>query len=628
MSNKIQIGLMLLFFCFNVNANALLNPPFKVASIEFNPEFMAFETNLPKLFTVTEDAAKNGAQLIVLPEMATCGYIYKDRQQIEPFLDTIPGKTTANLESIAKQYNTYIVIGIGEIDPISKLAYNSAAIIGPHGYIGKYRKIGLNSDDAKWAVRGNLGVPVFDTLLGKIALLICYDDSYIQSFLLSSLRGANIIAYLTASDRLPLDEAGSQFNHSTIANVATLSGWIGTYIVGSSRTGIEKNPITNRSTYYVGGASIWSPTGKNLAQAQASSLENPLPGQTIYAMIDPALYQNKAKQILEERRKPRLYQVMNLYRAPIDPEASVASQHINAMLLQYTPIPGNKKANLEKINSLLQASNASSVNFIVLPENSLIGGLTGSALLPHAESLQGESFHQLSELAKKYHSFLAFTMPEKDENTYYSSAILLNDKGEIVGHYRKAHLNTTEQSWAKAGDDLPVFATSLGRIAFIIGDEVQVPDISNVLAMKRADIIIIPTAWAGEYGTAVNVDPGLLIKPYPSNTMTHWYNVAKYSQAYTLVANYVGGSWKGSSAMYSLDPVQDHYVPLVASLQDEIAFPVSFDTLGPMNWWMNQTYLITGQQVALNAPLTLDYTSTCFIQWKKDSTGNNFCWNH
>lgn len=614
-------------------SNQAYSPPtksFKVAAVEINPQFLQFEQNLPKIGDAAEQAAKSGAKLIVFPEMATTGYIYKDRQQILPFLDKVPGKTTAMLEPIATKYHAYIAVGIAEIDPITNLAFNTAALIGPNGYIGKYRKNELNAFDSRWASRGNLGYPVFNTELGKIALLICYDDAYLQSLLVPALRDANIIAYLTSSDRLLLSEPGSQYNHSTIGNIASVAGWIGVYIVASNRTDSEANPETGLVTHYDGGASIWAPNGKSLAQAPVSNANQSAPATTIYADIDPALYANPAKLAQAERR-PELYRELGLYRAPLDPNASTVSHQVTAVLLQYAPVLGNKKANLAKVKRLLQqAKQRGAFNLVVLPENSLMGMLDPKLMRTFAETLTGDTIQNFVILARLYNTHIAFSMPEKSDDKYYSSVIILDNQGHIIGIYHKTHLSEDEKEWATPGKELPVFDSQLGRIGAMLGDEVRIPDITAVLSVKRADIIVIPSSWSGQYGGPVMIDPHLLIKPFPKNTMYMWYNIAKYAQSYTLVANYVGGEekYKGCSALYSLDPVQGHYVPAIAPSDKEIPFRVSFNTLGSSSWWMNQQALTIGRRAELNVPLLLDPKSLCFINWKTNSDKNDSCWDH
>ena len=90
--------------------------PFKAAIIEFNPLLNQLDNNIDHLLAAVTEAAKNGAKLIVTPEMATTGYHYENRQSILPFADTIPGKTTKRFEEVAKFYDTHIIIGMAEVD--------------------------------------------------------------------------------------------------------------------------------------------------------------------------------------------------------------------------------------------------------------------------------------------------------------------------------------------------------------------------------------------------------------------------------------------------------------------------------------------------------------------------------
>ena len=120
-----------------------MSGPFKVAAVEFNPELFEFERNIERACAVTEEAAANGARLIVLPEAALSGYIYADRAQFLPYMDTVPGKGTEAIAAICAKHDCYVAIGIAEIDPATDLTYNTGALVGPRGYIGKYRKNGL-----------------------------------------------------------------------------------------------------------------------------------------------------------------------------------------------------------------------------------------------------------------------------------------------------------------------------------------------------------------------------------------------------------------------------------------------------------------------------------------------------
>lgn len=142
-------------------------------------------------------------------------------------------------------------------------------MLGPEGIIGKYRKIGLNSQDQKVFASGNSGVNTFETPVGRIALLICYDDTYWQYARLAALQGAQIIGWHSVSDRMMPNATAAEMlgDHSTVAHVQHMSAFNGLWVICATRSGIETNPITKGQLYYNGGSSIWSPTGHKIAQS-------------------------------------------------------------------------------------------------------------------------------------------------------------------------------------------------------------------------------------------------------------------------------------------------------------------------------------------------------------------------
>ncbi|RTK99623.1 MAG: carbon-nitrogen hydrolase family protein [Proteobacteria bacterium] len=598
----------------------------KVASVEFNPKFMQLDSNINGIVDAVINAAQNNAKLIVLPEAATTGYIYKDRQQLAPYLDTIPGKTTDAIAKVTNKYHTYVAIGIIEKDSATGIVYNSAALIGPNGYIGKYRKNQLNPSDNMWSSRGNLTFPVFDTEIGKIALLICYDDTHLQSLLIPNLRGADILAYITSSDILPKFEKGSNTNHSTIGNISSISGWVGINVVASNRTGNEINPLTGAITHFVGGASIWDNNGNLLNSASVSTWTNPGQPQTIYATLDTNK-PNIQKEFWLKHRRPDLYQDYNYYRAPIDPSANKIPHQISSLLIQYQPDNDKLDDNYSKIINLIQ-KNQEVFNLVVLPFNSLIGNviITKENINKYAEELHGKSYNLAMNLAKQYKTYLLFSMPEQYNGKYYETAILFDYNGNQVGIYRKSHLNDTEQTWATSGNDLPVFNTDLGRVAIMLNDEARIPEIADIYSLRRADLILIPTMYnQTEYGGKVNIPAGIV--PNSSDRgMFVWYDIAKYAQAYTLVANYINGSHHdvGQSAVYSLVPEDGYYAPSI-SPNVENAFLVNFTTHANDTLWQNQQNLITGRRSDLAIPLTLDMQSKCFKEWLLNSSSKELC---
>ena len=609
-----------------IQAGGLL--PFKAAALAFNPQMMQFDSNVRGAAKAAEMTSEEGAKLIVMPETAISGYMYDNLDEIKPYLDTIPGKTTAALSEVTKKYHNYIAIGIAEYEPETGLAYNAAALVGPEGYIGKYRKTGLNAQDTRMFTGGNLGFPVFKTELGNIGLVICYDDTYLQSLMLPSLRGADIIAFVTCADKLPFGDPGFKNNHETVAAIASLSGWFGTYIVCSGRTGNETNPITGASTRYVGGMGIWDPFGNQIAMGDVNTqsisadiMANPAPS-AVYADIKPASFNNCVKAYWLENRRPELYSVLSLYRLPLDPDASSVSLPVKALCLQFEPKLLDAKANLGKIKEMIK-STPSDFNIVVLPENALIGGsFDAETMKKNALSESSPLIEEISQLAQKYNTYVVFSYPEADGDKYYQSVLLINNHGAITGKYRKCHLNEKERKWAVPGSEIAVFKTLVGRVGLISGDEVRIPEFADVMAVKRADIIAIPSSWDKSYSNNVQINPKLLTKSYPSNTNLMWFYMAKFSQAYVLAANFTGSSlnYTGSSGFYSLNPIEGLFPPALAGETDETAFSASFSTLADPSSWISQQSLLIGRRADMAVPLTLDMNSGKFKEWIDNKT--------
>ena len=593
--------------------------PFKVAAIEFNPEFMELDRNIEKAAAIAEEAAKNGARLIVLPEAAVSGYIYRDLKQFLPYMDTIPGKTTDALARVTKQYNCYIAIGIAEIDRDTNLTYNSGALVGPQGFIGKYRKNGLNPSDIQWFVPGNTGYPVFETELGRITMIICYDDTYWEPARVAAVKGCDIIAYICSSDRvLPQLGAEAAGKHSTIAAVQHQCAWNGLAMVAADRNNAETNPTTGVTVTYGGAASIWQANGTRVAHAPSTDYQTNMTnhGVILYGTLDPALFDNDQKKTFA-RRRPELYSDIAFFRAPTDGIATKTPKKIRAAALQYQIDAGDFDGNLNRCAAMVANMQASATHYdlVVLPAFSFCGSVTRENVSAIAEAALGRSVQAASDLAVRLKTHLVVSFIERDGAKNYHCASLLGPDGKIVGSYRQTHLAPEFDGVLTPGDDLPVFATSLGRIGLLLNDDLRFPEASAVLALRRADIIAAPTCWSGQYGGPLQDAVGLFDHPYASNTMIFWYAAAKTAQAYTIVANSISNGCMGSSGIFTTNPIDSLEIPAVASTDQQEVISLEFTTLGA-NEWMNQTKLVGGRRADLAAPLTFPLTSKALQQWQ------------
>jgi len=169
----------------------------KVAYVQMEPAFLDPERNYSKAERLIGEAAEEGADLVVLPELFDTGYNFESRSEVAEVACEIPdGPTTEFLVELAREKEVFIVAGTAEKDERGNL-YNSAVVVGPigWGYIGKYRKIHLFNREKLFFRPGNLGFHVFNIGVAKVGVMICFDWFFPESARTLALKGAEIIAH-------------------------------------------------------------------------------------------------------------------------------------------------------------------------------------------------------------------------------------------------------------------------------------------------------------------------------------------------------------------------------------------------------------------------------------------------
>ncbi|WP_408008101.1 carbon-nitrogen hydrolase family protein [Pseudalkalibacillus sp. A8] len=184
----------------------------KVAVGQITPDTGMKNNNLEKMKRYTEEAVESGARLVVFPELALTGYNCGD--EFFQVAEQIPGDATSFFEELASEHGVYIIWGMPE-KSINGILYNAAALVGPEGYIGKWRKNTLPGHATDQAGPGAFpdrryfkageDLPVFDTAIGKIGVLICYDIFFPELARMLTLKGADIIVGISGSPSFEKD---------------------------------------------------------------------------------------------------------------------------------------------------------------------------------------------------------------------------------------------------------------------------------------------------------------------------------------------------------------------------------------------------------------------------------------
>ena len=134
------------------------------------------------------------ADLWVLPELALTGYEFRGRAEAMELAEEIPhGRSVRWLEDFCATRHCFAVLGLAERDGAS--VYNSAILVGPRGYIGKYRKLHLFDKEFERFDKGDLPLRVYDIEDARVGMMICFDWRFPEAARTLALGGAQIIAH-------------------------------------------------------------------------------------------------------------------------------------------------------------------------------------------------------------------------------------------------------------------------------------------------------------------------------------------------------------------------------------------------------------------------------------------------
>ena len=264
-----------------------------VASIQMEPLIGQTSKNVSRSIEMLEEAAGKGAKLAVLPELCNTGYVFESRAEARALAEEIPaGPSTQAWLAAAQRLDVIIVAGITERD--GENLYNSAVIVGPEGYIGRYRKVHLWGDEALYFTPGDLGFPVFDTPYGRIGCQICYDCWFPESFRLAALQGAELMCVPTNWVPIP----GQDPKREAMANILVMAAahTNSFFVIAADRVGVE------RDQPFIGQSLIVAQTGWPVAGPASHDREEVLVAEINLADARRKRNWNDFNQVLRDRR--------------------------------------------------------------------------------------------------------------------------------------------------------------------------------------------------------------------------------------------------------------------------------------------------------------------------------------
>jgi len=226
--------------------------------------------------------AAKGAELIIMQELHNGLYFCQTEDTaVFELAETIPGPSTESFGSLAKELGVVLVLSLFE-KRTAGLYHNTAVVIEKDGTIaGKYRKMHIPDDPAYYEkfyfTPGDLGFEPIQTSLGKLGVMVCWDQWYPEAARLMAMAGAEILIYPTAIGWESTDTDDEKLRQMFAWQIAQRAHAVanGMHVVACNRTGYEPDPsgVTNGIQFW-GNSFVAGPQGEILAQASNDDDEN------------------------------------------------------------------------------------------------------------------------------------------------------------------------------------------------------------------------------------------------------------------------------------------------------------------------------------------------------------------
>lgn len=232
------------------------------------------EANLAVIEDRVAEAAKQGAKLVLLQELHNGPY-FCQHESVDEFdlAEKIPGPSTERLGKLAKQHGVVLVSSLFE-KRATGLYHNTAVVFDADGSTaGKYRKMHIPDDpgfyEKFYFTPGDIGFEPINTSVGRLGVLVCWDQWYPEGARLMALAGADLLLYPTAIGWDP-DDAQEEKDRQRDAWVLSHRGHAvanGLPVLSCNRVGHEPSPLGASGIDFWGNSHVVGPQGELLAEA-------------------------------------------------------------------------------------------------------------------------------------------------------------------------------------------------------------------------------------------------------------------------------------------------------------------------------------------------------------------------
>lgn len=269
-----------------------------IATVQMQPKLGELEDNLVKMSEfVSKIASQQKVDLIVFPELVTSGYELGVR--FTEMAQRVPGPTVNMMAQRAAEYGVYIAFGMVTKEKVESIISNSAVLVGPDGeLVGSYSKLHLRGEE-RMAFREGFKIPVFETEIGRLGLMLGWDLAFPEVARSLTLDGAELVCVLANWESGQMDEWRTYVKARAYENAS--------YVVASNRVG-EDVTLT-----FGGESMIVGPRGKihaSLENEKDEESKEPREGYAVARVdLDEVRKQREEFQTLQARQ-PTSYRTL------------------------------------------------------------------------------------------------------------------------------------------------------------------------------------------------------------------------------------------------------------------------------------------------------------------------------
>jgi N-carbamoylputrescine amidase len=276
------------------------------------------EHNIEKSIAGIRDAASKGAQLVVLQELHRSLYFFQTEDvNVFDLAETIPGPSSNTLGELAKELGIVIVASLFE-KRATGLYHNTAVVLEKDGSIaGKYRKMHIPDDpgfyEKFYFTPGDLGFEPIQTSVGKLGVLVCWDQWFPEAARLMAMAGAELLIYPTAIGWDPRDDKDEQTRQKDAWVISQRAHAVanGVPVISCNRVGHESDPSgQSDGIQFWGNSFIAGPQGEMLAEADTQN------EQILMVKLDQKRSENVRRiwPYLRDRRIDHYQDLTKIYR--------------------------------------------------------------------------------------------------------------------------------------------------------------------------------------------------------------------------------------------------------------------------------------------------------------------------